>query len=151
MPAEPFRLSGLLFGVFCAVMFGFAVGAVWMVPSIMFSRPLPAMVLPAGWILGTVVRRWLRFEGWVGALLAAGSTLIAAVYAACLASAATIAGMMGMGLARALGNAGPAMLLELARLSQGPADFVLAGVGAALAAAVAWPLTVRRRDGLQKP
>jgi len=145
MPAERFRLPGFLFGVICAAMFGLAVGAVWMVPSMMFGRALPALVLPAGWILGIVVRRWLRFRGVAGAVLAAGATLVAAVYTACLVAAATISGMMGVGLAQAMSDAGPAMLIDLARLALGPSDIVLALAGAVLAALVAWPL--RRSDG----
>jgi vitamin B12 transport system permease protein len=145
MPAERIHLSGFLFGLLCAVMFGFAVGAVWMVPSMMFGRALPALVLPAGWILGVVVRRWLRFRGATGALLAAVATLIAAAYTACLVAAASISGMMGVGLAQAMSDAGPAMLIELARLAQGPGDIVLALAGAVLAALVAWPLRARGR------
>ncbi|MGE7138397.1 hypothetical protein ACQKIE_12280 [Luteibacter sp. NPDC031894] len=143
LQAERFRLSGFLFGVLCAAMFGLAVGAVWMVPSMMFGRALPALVLPAGWVLGVVVRRWLRFRGVAGAFLAAGATLLAAAYTACLVAAATISGMMGIGLAQAMGDAGPAMLVELARLAQGPGDIVLALGGAVLAALVAWPLRTR--------
>jgi vitamin B12 transport system permease protein len=145
MPAERIHLSGFLFGLLCAVMFGFAVGAVWMVPSMMFGRALPALVLPAGWILGVVVRRWLRFRGATGALLAAVATLIAAAYTACLVAAASISGLMGVGLAQAMSDAGPAMLIELARLAQGPGDIVLALAGAVLAALVAWPLRARGR------
>jgi vitamin B12 transport system permease protein len=140
--AERFRLPGFLFGILCAAMFGLAVGAVWMLPSMMFGRALPALVLPAGWVLGVVVRRWLHFRGPAAALLAAGATLLAAAYTACLVAAATISGMMGIGLAQAMGDAGPAMLIELARLAQGPGDVVLALGGAALAALVAWPLRV---------
>lgn len=118
-PLEPMRdltvshagerpgLPALLFGVLCATTFGFAVGAVWMVPQMMFGRALPALVLPAGWVLGVVVRRWLRFQGLAGGLLAAGATLLAAAYTACLVAAATIAGMMGMGLADTLSDARP--------------------------------------------
>lgn len=145
MPAERIHLPGFLFGLLCAVMFGFAVGAVWMVPSMMFGRALPALVLPAGWILGVVVRRWLRFRGAAGALLAAVATLIAAAYTACLVAAASISGMMGVGLAQAMSDAGPAMLIELARLAQGPGDIVLALAGAVLAALVAWPLRASGR------
>jgi len=126
-------------------MFGFAVGAVWMVPSMMFGRALPALVLPVGWVLGVVVRRWLRFQGIAGAVLAAGATLLAAAYTACLVAAASISGMMGVGLAQAMSDAGPAMLIELARLAQGPGDVALALAGAALAAMVAWPLGSRGR------
>jgi vitamin B12 transport system permease protein len=145
MPAERFRLPGFLFGVLCAAMFGFAAGAVWMVPSMMFGRALPALVLPVGWVLGVVVRRWLRFQGIAGAVLAAGATLLAAAYTACLVAAASISGMMGVGLAQAMSDAGPAMLIELARLAQGPGDVALALAGAALAAMVAWPLGSRGR------
>jgi hypothetical protein len=141
------RLPGLLFGALCAVTFGFAAGAVWMVPSMMFGRPLPALVLPVGWVLGVVVRRWLRIEGLVGAVMAAAATLLATVYTACLVAAATIAGMMGIGFGQAIRDAGPAMLLELARLAQGPAQLGLYAVGALLAALVAWPLARRRPPG----
>lgn len=153
MPAERFRLPGFLFGALCALMFGFAVGAVWMVPSMMFSRALPALVLPAGWVLGVVVRRWLRFQGVAGAVLAAGATLVAAAYTACLVAAATISGMMGVGLAQAMSDAGPVMLIELARLAQSPGDVVLALAGAFLSALVAWPVGPRggRSHGLHKP
>jgi vitamin B12 transport system permease protein len=144
MAAERFRLPGFLFGVLCAATFGFAVGAVWMLPSMMFGRALPALVLPAGWVLGVVVRRWLRFRGIAGALLAAGATFVAAVYTACLVAAATISGMMGVGLVQSMSDAGPAMLLELARLAQSPGDLVMALAGALLAAFVAWPLGPRR-------
>jgi hypothetical protein len=146
MPTEGIRrLPGLLFGVLCALTFGFAAGAVWMVPSMMFGRPLPALVLAVGWVLGVVVRRWLRLEGWLGATMAAVATLVAAVYTACLVAAATIAGMMGIGFGQAIRDAGPAMLLELGRLAQGPVQLGLYAAGALLAALVAWPLGRRHR------
>jgi hypothetical protein len=106
----------------------------------MFGRALPALALPAGWALGYVVRRWLKFEGLAGALLAAGATLLASMYVCCLVAAATIAGMMGFGFAQAISDAGPGMLLSLARLAQGPADLGLYVAGALLSALVAWPL-----------
>lgn len=143
MPAERFSLPGFLFGVLCAAMFGLAAGAVWMLPSMMFGRALPALVLPAGWVLGVVVRRWLRFQGASGAVLAAGATLLAAAYTAALVAAATISGMMGVGFGQAIADAGPGMLVELARLAQGPSDILLDLAGALLAALAAWPL--RRR------
>ncbi|MGY3232090.1 hypothetical protein ACVWWJ_003574 [Luteibacter sp. HA06] len=147
MPAERIRrLAGLLFGAFCAVAFGFAAGAVWMVPSMMFGRALPALVLPVGWVLGIVVRRWLRIEGGPGAALAALATLIAAVYTACLVAAATISSMMGLGFGQTIHDAGASMLLELARLAQGPWDLALYVSGALLAALVAWPIG-RRAPG----
>jgi vitamin B12 transport system permease protein len=144
MPAERFSFPGFLFGMLCAAMFGLAAGAVWMLPSMMFGRALPALVLPAGWVLGVVVRRWLRFQGPSGALLAAGATLLAAAYTAALVSAATISGMMGIGFGQAIADAGPGMLFELARLAQAPSDILLDLAGALLAALAAWPL---RRPG----
>jgi hypothetical protein len=144
MPAERLRrLPGHLFGAFCAVAFGFAAGAVWMVPSMMFGRALPALVLPVGWVLGIVVRRWLRIEGGLGAGLAAIATFIAAAYTACLVAAATISGMLGIGFGQAIHDAGATMLLELARLAQGPWDLALYVAGALLAALVAWPIARR--------
>jgi hypothetical protein len=148
MPAERFRrLAGLLFGVLCAVAFGFAAGAVWMVPSMMFGRALPALVLPVGWVLGIVVRRWLRIERGLGSALAAFATLIAAGYTACLVAAATISGMMGIGFGQTIHDAGASMLLELARMAQGPGDLLLYGSGALLAALVAWPIGRRQPGG----
>lgn len=134
------RLASLLFGVLCAVMFGFAAGAAWMVPCMMFGRALPALALPAGWLLGLVMRRWLRFDGSVGATLAALSTLVAAAYMACLFVAARISGMMGLGFAQAMSDAGPGMLLALARMAQSPTDLALYVVGALLAAITALPI-----------
>ncbi|UPG91388.1 hypothetical protein L2Y96_06345 [Luteibacter aegosomaticola] len=145
MVASPIRrLINLVSGLLGAVLFGFAAGAVWMVPSMMFGRALPALALPVGWALGYVVRRWLRFEGLPGALLAAGATLLASLYVCCLVAAATIAGMMGLGFAQAISDAGPAMLISLARMAQAPADLGLYVAGALLAALVAWPLGRRR-------
>jgi hypothetical protein len=141
---HPKELAGLLFGAFCALAFGFAAGAVWMVPSMMFGRALPALVLPVGWVLGIVVRRWLRIKGGAGAALAAVATLIASGYTACLVAAATISGMMGIGFGQTIHDAGASMLLELARLAQGPWDIVLYFAGVLLAALVAWP--VGRRE-----
>ncbi|HVI55334.1 MAG TPA: hypothetical protein VM621_09810 [Luteibacter sp.] len=148
MPAERLRrLAGLLFGAFCAVAFGFAAGAVWMVPSMMFGRALPALVLPVGWVLGIVVRRWLRIERGLGSVLAAVATLVAAAYTACLVAAATISGMMGIGFGQTIHDAGASMLLELARLAQGPWDLVLYLAGALLAGLVAWPIARRSTGG----
>ncbi|KJV30880.1 hypothetical protein [Luteibacter yeojuensis] len=145
MAANPLRrLANLLPGLLGAVLFGFAAGAVWMVPSMMFGRALPALALPVGWGIGFVVRRWLRFDGATGALLAVAATLLASVYVCCLVAAATIAGMMGVGFAQAIADAGAAMLLSLARLAQGPGDIALYVAGALLAALVAWPLGRRR-------
>lgn len=145
MADSPFRrLMNLVSGLLGAVLFGFAAGAMWMVPSMMFGRALPALALPVGWALGYVVRRWLKFEGPGGALLAAAATLLAGLYVCCLVAAATIAGMMGLGFAQAISDAGPGMLVGLARLAQGPADIGLYVAGALLSALVAWPLGRKR-------
>ncbi|MGA7436972.1 MAG: hypothetical protein WBW32_02455 [Luteibacter sp.] len=145
MVANPLRrLVNLLSGLLGAILFGFAAGAVWMVPSMMFGRALPTLALPVGWALGYVVRRWLKFEGVPGVALAAGATVLASLYVSCLAAAASIAGMMGVGFAQAIADAGPAMLIALARLAQGPADIGLYLAGAVLSALVAWPLGRRR-------
>lgn len=144
MPAERSGLPGFLFGVLCAAMFGFAAGAVWMLPSMMFGRAIPLLVLPVGWALGIVVRRWLHFRGVAGAVLAAAATLLAALYTACLVAAATISGMMGIGFGQAVADAGPAMLLDLARLAQRPVELLLYLAGALIAALTAWPVGRRR-------
>lgn len=146
MAAEPIRhLPNLLFGLLGACLFGFAAGAVWMVPTMMFGRALPALALPLGWLLGLVVRRWLRFSGITGAALAALSALLAALYVSCLVQAAVIAGLMGMGFGQAIVDAGPGMLLELARLSLGGGEYALYLAGAVLAAVAAFPVRVGRR------
>lgn len=141
MPTErASSLPGLLLGLLGAVLFGLAAGAIWMVPCMMFGRALPALVLPVGWILGVVMRRWMKIPGLAGALLAAGATLLAAAYTSCLVAAATIAGMMGVGFGQAIADAGAAMLVELARLAVGPGDWALFVTGALIAALTAWPL-----------
>ncbi|TCV91280.1 vitamin B12 transport system permease protein [Luteibacter rhizovicinus] len=145
MPSDRLRaLPGQLFTALCAAMFGLAAGALWTLPSMFYGRALPLLALPVGWILGVIVRRWLKAQGGYGALLAAAATLLASLYTTCLVAAAMIAGLMGVGFADALRDAGPKMLLELARLSIGPRELAFHLAGAALAALAAWPL--RRRS-----
>lgn len=143
MPERLRRLSNLLFGLLCSVTFGFAAGAVWVIPAMFTGRPMPVLALPIGWLLGLTVRRWLRFDGWTGAALAALAAAVAAVYAACLTVGAMLSGMMNVGFAQALVDAGAGMLLELARFAQGPTDVALYLVGALIAAGTAFP----RRPG----
>ncbi|NUR23890.1 MAG: hypothetical protein HOQ08_13480 [Frateuria sp.] len=116
-------------------MLGLAAGAIWMLPTMALRRPLPALALAAGWLLALAVRNWVRPAGRVAAALAAGATVLAAIYVNVLTAAARIAGSMGIGLLDALREAGLAMLLALARLAVRPAD-----VGFTLAAALlaAW-------------
>ncbi|WP_291195825.1 hypothetical protein [Frateuria sp.] len=129
------RLIAALFAAFSAAMLGLAAGAIWMLPTMALRRPLPALALAAGWLLALAVRNWVRPAGRVAAALAAGATVLAAIYVNVLTAAARIAGSMGIGLLDALREAGLAMLLALARLAVRPAD-----VGFTLAAALlaAW-------------
>lgn len=134
-PPSLVRLIAALFAAFSAAMLGLAAGAIWMLPTMALRRPLPALALAAGWLLALAVRNWVRPAGRVAAALAAGATVLAAIYVNVLTAAARIAGSMGIGLLDALREAGLAMLLALARLAVRPAD-----VGFTLAAALlaAW-------------
>jgi len=55
--------------------------------------------------------------------------------------------MMGIGFGQAIADAGPAMLLDLARLAQRPVDLSLYLTGALIAALTAWPLGRRKPRG----
>jgi vitamin B12 transport system permease protein len=136
------RLISLLFAVFSAAMLGLAAGAVWMLPTMALQRPLPILALAAGWLLALAVRAWVRPAGRVAAALAAGATVLAAVYVDALTAAARIAGAMGIGLLDALREAGPSMLLALAELAARPVDVALTVAGALLAA---WVASRRRK------
>lgn len=135
--APPVRLIPLLFAAFSAAMLGLAAGAVWMLPTMALQRPLPALVLVVGALLALAVRGWVRPAGRVAAVLAAGATVLAAVYVDVLTSAARVAGSMGIGLLDALREAGLGMLLALARLAVRPTDMAFTLAGALLAAWIA--------------
>lgn len=135
--ALPVRLIPLLFAAFSAAMLGLAAGAVWMLPTMALQRPLPALALVVGVLLALAIRGWVRPAGRVAATLAAGATVLAAVYVDVLTAAARIAGSMGMGLLDALRGAGLAMLLSLAQLAVRPTDIVFTLAGALLAAWIA--------------
>ena len=135
--ATPVRLIPLLFAAFSAAMLGLAAGAVWMLPTMALQRPLPALALLAGALLALAIRGWVRPAGRVSAALAAGATLLAAIYVEVLTAAARIAGSMGMGLLDALRGAGLTMLLSLAQLAVRPTDIALTLAGALLAAWIA--------------
>ena len=124
------RLIAPLFAAFSAAMLGLAAGAVWMLPTMALQRPLPALALLAGALLALAVRSWVRPAGPQAAALAAGATVLAAVYVQLLTAAARIAGSMGIGLLDALREAGLPMLLTLARMAARPVDLagMLAGV-----------------------
>ena len=137
------RLISLLFAAFSAAMLGLAAGAVWMLPTMALQRPLPVLALAAGWLLALAVRAWVRPAGRVAGALAAGATVLAAIYVDALTAAARIAGAMGIGLLDALHEAGPSMLLALAELAVRPVDVALTLAGALLAA---WVASRRRKS-----
>jgi hypothetical protein len=141
-------LSGQLFSVLCAVMFGLAAGAMWMVPTMYIGRPLPWLALPIGWLLGLGVRKWLRGPGAASACMAAFASLIAATYTKCLVVAANIAAMMGVGFVDSLREAGPDMLLALARMTLSAYEAAIYLLAAILAAAAAWHAPRAKRAGV---
>jgi vitamin B12 transport system permease protein len=108
-----------------------------MLPTMALRRPLPMLALLAGWLLALAIRNWVHPAGRMAALLAAGATVLAAIYVDVLTVATRIAGSMGIGLVDALRSAGLAMLLSLAQLAVRPADVILTTAGALLAAWVA--------------
>jgi vitamin B12 transport system permease protein len=130
-------LPSLFFALLCAVTFGLAAGAIWMVPTMFAGRSLPWLALPIGWLLGQVVGRWIRSRGVQGGALAALATLLAATYTKCLVVAANIAGMMGIGFVDALREAGFRMLTSLAAASLGWTESMIYLLGAAIAAIAA--------------
>lgn len=131
------RLIALLFAAFSAAMLGLAAGAVWMLPTMALHRPLPMLAPVVGWLLALAVRSWVRPAGRSAAALAAGATVLAAVYVQVLTAAARVAGSLGVGLLDALREAGPGMLLALAQLGARPVDIFFALAGALLAAWIA--------------
>lgn len=138
-PASRAHAAGnLLFILLCAVMVGLAAGAVWMVVALYLRGPQDWLVLPAGAVIGWATRAWIAPTARGAAALAAITTLLAAGYMRCLLATANIAASMGTGFADALHRAGPAMLLDLARLSMDWSASLLYLLGAALAAWVAW-------------
>ncbi len=134
-PAMNARASlSLLFALFCAAMLGLAAGALWMLPTLMLQRPLPMLAPLVGAVLGLAVRGSVRRGA---AAMAAGATLLAAVYVGLLTAAVRIASMLGIGLVDALRVAGLGLLGQLARMALTRPDLVWAVLGAAVAALVA--------------
>ncbi|PXV58763.1 vitamin B12 transport system permease protein [Dyella jiangningensis] len=128
---KPWAVFSLLFALVSAVMLGLAAGAVWMVPTLYSQRALPWLALPVGWLLGKAIRHWVRPPGSQAAILAAFSTFTAVLYVNLLMAAASIAGLMGLGLVDSIRTAGFPLLLQLAQLGCSPADDVwfVAGMG----------------------
>jgi vitamin B12 transport system permease protein len=145
-------LAGAVFALACAIMLGLAAGAIWMVAAVSLGSVAAWLALPAAWLLAAAMRHWVCPRHRAGAaLLAAAATALAATYLNVLVAAARIAGSMGIGLLDALRTAGPAMLLELARLglSAGSALWFAIGVvlAALLGARASRPATTGRGNG----
>jgi len=132
------RVAAAVLAWLSASMLALAGGAVWMVPIVLRGAALPWLALPLGWLLGLAIRRWVRRPGRLAAALAGYALLLAAFYLRCLLVAATLAGMMGIGLADALRQAGPGLLAQLAWQGLAPAELLIYLLGALLAAATAW-------------
>lgn len=137
-------LFSVLFALLSAVMLGLAFGAVWMLPTLFFSRVMPWLALLIGWLLGRLIRGWVRPEPRGAAVLAALATLLACGYVCVLTAAARVAGLMGLGLVDALRTAGFGLLLALVRLNLAPVDLVWFALGIALSAWVAWRTLPKR-------
>lgn len=132
------------FALFSAAMLGLAAGATWMVAALYLRHPLPWLALPIGALLAWTIRACVRPPGAAAALLAAGATLLAALYVNMLVAGVLIAGNMGMGLVEAMRTAGPGMLWQLSRMALSPADMTWIALGMLLAAWLAWRRPRRR-------
>lgn len=138
------HLALLLFAAFSAAMLGFAAGAVWMLPTMFLQRPLPWLAIPVGALLGWAVRCWVSPVGRTAAVLAAAASVLAGVYVSMLMAAVRIAGSMGLSLMDAMREAGPAMLLQLARMAVSGTDLGWFAAGAVVAAWAAARSSLRR-------
>ncbi len=127
-----------VFVLFSAAMLGLAAGAVWMVMALYLRHPLPWLAFPIGALLAWTIRTCVRPPGTSAALLAAGATLLAALYVNLLIAGVLIAGNMGMGLIEAMRTAGLGMLWHLTRMALSPVDIACAALGSLLAAWLAW-------------
>jgi len=131
------QIVGECFALCCAVMLGLAAGAVWLLPSVFFHRPLRWLAIPAGWLLGIAMRQWVHGRKWNAALLAALATAVASAYLRVLIAAVNLAAMMGYGLVHAMRTAGSSMLLDFARFGTGTLDIAWAVAGMVVAAVTA--------------
>ena len=138
-------LFSALFALFSAVMLGLAFGAVWMVPTLFFQHVLPWLALAVGWVLGWMIRGWVRPEPGGAALLADLAAALACAYVGILTAGARIAGLLGMGLVEAMKQAGTGLLFDLMRLNLNGADMAWFVAGSALSAWVAWRGKPRRQ------
>lgn len=136
----------LLFAVFSAVMIGAAVGAVWMLPTLYMQRPLPWLAVPIGWLMGRIIRGWVRTDRAGAVPMAALATAVACAYVGMLTTAARIAGSMGLGLVDAIRTAGLGLLWQLTELASSRQDLIWFAAGIGLACAAAARPTVRRKQ-----
>ncbi|WP_266159686.1 hypothetical protein [Dyella silvatica] len=137
---NPLRtLASYLLALLSVAMLGLAAGAVWMLPTMYTGRSMPWLALPLGWLLGRVIRSWIRQASLGAAVLAVMATMLAATYVSMLTAAAYLAWNMGIDFTDALATAGSGMLLQLAKLTLAPADLVCFAAGSALAAWAALP------------
>ena len=140
------HLLSAAFALLCAIMIGLAAGAIWLVPILATGRLMPWLALPVGWILGRVVRAWVRPESASGAaILAVLAEVLAAIYLCALLVGLRIANALGFGFVDTLRAAGPDMLLSLARLQIANADLGWFLIGAVIAA-----VTAMRGNGKQR-
>ncbi|MFC3651887.1 hypothetical protein ACFONN_10070 [Dyella humi] len=143
------KIVGECFALLCAVMLGLAAGALWLLPSVFFHRPLPWLAVPAGWLLAIAIRQWVHGKRWNAALLAALATVVASVYIHVLIATVNIAAMMGYGLVDAMRTAGPSMLLDFARISLSRLDigWALVGIVVAVVTSLRSSVATPRRVG----
>jgi len=141
------QIIGECFALCCAIMLGLAAGAVWLLPTVFFHRPLPWLALPAGWLLAQAICQWVHGRKWNAALLAALATLVAGAYIRVLATAVTLSAMTGYGLVETMRTAGASMLLDFVRFASSGRDAAWTAAGMAVAIATAWRTSAPRRSG----
>lgn len=127
-----------VFAALGAAIMGVATGVVWMFISLYLRQPTAWLALPVGALLAWVLRSTIHQPGVGCAGLAVLSTAVAAASLKAMLAGVQIAGAMGLDLVDALHTAGSGLLWQLTRLATAPTDLVWYGLGAALAAAVAF-------------
>lgn len=127
-----------VFAALGAAIMGVATGVVWMFISLYLRQPTAWLALPVSALLAWVLRSTIHQPGVGCAGLAVLSTVAAAASLKAMLAGVQIAGAMGLDLVDALHTAGSGLLWQLTRLATAPTDLVWYGLGAALAAAVAF-------------
>lgn len=132
------HLAGLVIALMCA----FAGGALWCLASLYARRDLASLAF----VVALVVVWQLRNNGWggrwSGAIAAAVSVMLAAVYSYGLQAVAQVASMFSLPMREAMARMNLSMALDIAR-----ANFIghsrVVVIGAILVAAIAMLLRVR--------